>query len=147
MTTGLGGAAEPARLDVEAFFMTRQAEEDVPAAPRPVPAEGATSLVVAAAGPGREWLWDDTVIAALADATRAPAAVAAAPPVLPAEAGPGAAVEECAGRDESSEKGRLLPRAAAWLVVTRLVCGLCSHWGRPGAPTVEPALRSRSSRH
>jgi len=68
----------------------------------------------------------DSVVAALADAARPPAVIPPGAPSLPAGGEPGASAEEREreNRETSREKGELLPRAAAPLVMTRILCGL-----------------------
>jgi hypothetical protein len=134
LTTVLDGVAAPARLDVEAYFVAQQVAEGLP----PPRAEvSGVSHVVTATFVREEWTADAPVVAALAEATRAPEVAAPAAPV-PAAAGE---EREPDTRQGSQEKGRLLVRAAAWLLVTRAVCGLWGSWGWP-----EPIQSGETSR-
>jgi len=143
--TGPHGLAAPARLDLETYFVAHQAAQA--AAPLP-PAGAREGAVRPAAMPGGlgEWMRNDAVMAALADAAGAPPA--AAPPAaaaLVADAGPGAAAEEPEREpgEASTERGRSLPwGGTGWLVVTGFVYGLWGARTGPGQSRRGPARRS-----
>jgi hypothetical protein len=134
LTTVLDGSSAPARLDVGTYFVA-QAGSDAPVPP-PMKDEGGGGPGRATTAAGRrEWFADEAVVAALADATRIPAATPPITPPASCEAAPGVAVEEeeRGSREGPWERSRSLMRAAVLLVMTRVAFGLWGNTGWPGA--------------
>jgi hypothetical protein len=125
--------AEPARIDVATLFPARGSEGAT------TPASADTGSVREAAtarmtdGPSGAWLRDDVIMAALADASRAPVAPAAetvAALDTPAAAETAAdESRESEGGQRTQEKGSSSRWATAWLLVLSLAYGLWQQQG------------------
>jgi hypothetical protein len=124
-------------MDVATFFLAHQATQgQAPVAPETEVAGGA-NRPAATASPLREWLCDDEVAAALADAASTPTLAAVHTLATPDQAAPPAAGPTDAAGESRQPEGARRPRknsaltrlATVWLLASSLGYGLWRHQG------------------
>jgi hypothetical protein len=126
-------SVEPARLDVEAFFVAQKAREEADLPP------------VVSGGLGA-WMRDEAVVAALADAVPAQSVISPVSAPLTADTAASGSAEEQEGESRETRQGEdgFLGRLAPWLVVAQIVGGLSENRNSP-EPARSPAVEEDQS--